>query len=143
IGRALQMFAEGCGHRRIAEVLAWPETTVRGWCRRWRRVAIAMGRELLAKAVRWGWAGWGGASSPPLPCFAAMEALSGQWSGTDGRVWPWRLANLITGGRLLSTNTPSLLAAGERVLLDVGEVQPGGAEGPLTPPKSSPCGAIT
>jgi len=113
IGRALQMFAEGCGHRRIAEVLARPETTVRGWCRRWRRVAIAMGRELLAKAVSWGWSGWEVPSSPLLPCLAAMEALSGQWSRRHGPVWSWRLANLITGGRLLSTNTTSLLAAGE------------------------------
>ena len=113
IGRALQMLAAGWGHRRIAEALGRPETTVRGWCRRWRRLAAAIAHELLAKAVSWGWSGWELPSSPLLRCLAAMGALTDQWSRRRGPVRPWRLANLITGGRLLSTNTTSPLAASE------------------------------
>jgi len=113
IGRALQLLAEGWGHRRIAEALARPETTVRAWCRRWRWLVVGMAGELLAKAVSWGWSGWELPSSPLLRCLAALEALSGQWSRRHGPVRSWRLANLITGGRLLSINTSSPLAAGE------------------------------
>lgn len=113
MGRALQMLAAGWGHRRIAEALSRPETTVRDWCRRWRRVAATLARQLLARAVSWGWSGWQLPSSPLLRCLAAMEALTGQWSRRHGQVRSWRLVNLITGGRLLSTNTTSPLAAGE------------------------------
>jgi len=111
--RALQMLAAGWGHRRIAEALSRPETTVRDWCRRWRCVVVAMAGDLLAKAVSWGWSGWELPSSPLLRCLAALDALSGQWSRLHGPVRSWRLANLITGGRLLSTNTTSPLAAAE------------------------------
>ena len=80
MGRALQMLAAGGGHRRIAEALSRPETTVRDWCRRWRCVVVAMAGDLLAKAVSWGWSGWELPSSPLLRCLAALDALSGQWS---------------------------------------------------------------
>jgi len=113
MGRALQMLAAGWGHRRIAEALSRPETTVRDWCRRWRRVAAALARQLLARAVSWGWSGWELPSSPLLRCLAAMEVLTAQWSRRRGQVQSWRLANLITGGQLLSTNTTSPLAAAE------------------------------
>ena len=112
IGRALQLLAEGWGHRRIAEALARPETTVRAWCRRWRWLVVGMAGELLAKAVSWGWSGWELPSSPLLRCLAALEALSGQWSRRHGPVRSWRLANLITGGLLPATNR-TLPLAGE------------------------------
>ena len=67
--------------------------------------------------------------------------MAGQWRRRRGPVEGWRLVKLITGGRLLATNTSAPLAAGQA--LDVREVQAGGAEWPLIPPKSSRCGAIT
>ena len=71
------------------------------------------GSQLLARAVSWGWSGWQLPSSPLLRCLAAMEALTGQGRRRHGQVRSWRLANLITGGRLLSTNMTSPLAARE------------------------------
>jgi len=112
IGCALGMVAEGWGHRRIAKAVDRPETTVRGWCRRFRAGAELVARVLLAWAVSWGWWGWELPTSPLPRCLAAVEVVAGQWRRRGGRVRSWRLANLITGGRLLATNTSVPLAAG-------------------------------
>jgi hypothetical protein len=112
IGSALEMAAGGCGHRRIARAVGRPETTVRGWCRRFRGRAGLVAEMLLARAVSWGWSGWELPTSPLPRCLAAVEALATEWRRRRGAVWSWRLTNLITGGRLLATNTSSPLAAG-------------------------------
>ena len=113
IGSALEMAAEGCGHRRIAKALGRPETTVRGWCRRFRSRAGQVAEMLLARAVSWGWSGWELPTAPARRCLAAVEALASRWRRRWGAVRSWRLANLITGGRLLASNKTSPLA-GER-----------------------------
>lgn len=112
IGSALEMAAEGWGHRRIARMTGRPETTVRGWCRRFRSRAGLAAEILLARAVSWGWSDWELPTSPLRRCLAAVEALVSQWRRRHGPVRAWRLTNLITGGGLLTTNMTSLLAAG-------------------------------
>jgi hypothetical protein len=110
IGRALEMLAKGWGHRRIAALVGRPETTVRGWCRRFRGGAETITGVLLARAVSWGWSGWELPSSPLQRCVAAVEALAGQWRRRRGSAGAWRVTNLITGGWLAATNTTSPLA---------------------------------
>lgn len=112
IGAALEMAAEGCGHRRIAKAIGRPETTVRAWCRRFRGRAALVAGVLLALAVSWGWSAWELPSLPLPRCLAAVEAMAAQWRRRRGPVRSWRLANLITGGRWLATNTTVPLAAG-------------------------------
>jgi hypothetical protein len=58
IGRAVELAARDWGHRRIAAALGRAESTVRGWLRRLRRRAAELSRELLAKAVSWGYSSW-------------------------------------------------------------------------------------
>src|SRR5262249_50021247 len=80
----------------------------------------------------------------------ATAALSGGNGGPDRPVestaWP---GTVLAAGepdhrRAAAVDQHDLALGGRRgVLLDVGEVQAGGAEWPLTPPKSSPCGGIT
>ena len=113
IGRALEMMAEGWGHRRIARVLGRPETTVREWCRRLRERDGLVAELLLARATSWGWSGWELPASAARRLVFAVETLAGQWRRRWGPVWRWWLTNLITGGLLLATNRTSPLA-GER-----------------------------
>jgi hypothetical protein len=112
IGRALELAAEGWGHRRIARAVGRPETTVRDWCRRFRGRAALVASVLLGRAVSWGWSGWELPTAPLPRCRAAVEAMAVQWRRRRGPVGSWRLANLITGGWLLATNTSPPLAAG-------------------------------
>lgn len=113
LATALEMAAQGRGHRRIAAMVGRSETTVRSWCRSFRKCAEVLARELLARAVSWGWSGWELPTSPLARCLAAVVAASGQWRRRRGPVPPWRLANLITGGRLLAINRTVPLAASE------------------------------
>lgn len=112
IGSALEMAAEGWGHRRIARTTGRPETTVRGWCRRFRVRAGLAAEILLARAVSWGWSDWELPTSAMSRCLAGTEALASQWRRRRGPVRTWRLVNLITGGGLLASNRTSPLAAG-------------------------------
>lgn len=113
IGSALEMTVEGWGHRRIARAIGRPETTVRGWCRRFRGKAVLLGEILLARAVSWGWSSWQLPTSPLRRCLVAAEALASQWRRRRGSVRSWQLTNLITGGLLLAINRTSPLAAGQ------------------------------
>ncbi len=86
IGRALELAAQGFGHRQIAAALARPETTVRGWLRRLRSGAALLARRLLAAAVRAGWSGFE-LPVPALPRLAAaVNALAGRWARRHRRV---------------------------------------------------------
>jgi hypothetical protein len=94
IGAALLAKAGGWGHRRVAARLGRPASTVRGWLRRITAVADRV-----------------------LAVLAAARQLGGSCS-------PWRLAAVLSGGRLLGPNGPDLLPGW------VGEqVEPGGADG--------------
>ncbi len=113
IGRAIELAAKGWGHRRIGAELGRPAGTVRGWLRRVRRRAEELSRQLLAVAVSWGRSEW---EVPPagLPrLWAAVLALASRWRRQRGQAGPWRVASLVTGGRLLGTNRGAPLAAGD------------------------------
>lgn len=111
IGRALEMAAEGSGQRRIATALGRAEGTVRGWLRRVRRWARALSGELLRKATSWGWSSWETPSGDVARLWAGVLALAGQWRRRRGWAGEVEIANLITGGRLLATNTTTPLEA--------------------------------
>jgi hypothetical protein len=112
IGRAIELAAEGWGHRRIAAELRRPAGTVRGWLRRVRRRAEELSRRLLAVAVAWGWSEWEVPTSGLPRLWAAVLALASQWRRQRGQAGPWQVASLVTGGRLMGTNRGAPLAAG-------------------------------
>ena len=112
IGSALVEHAAGVGHRRIAQRLAVPASTVRGWLRRFRRWAI----ELAALFVRWALVLAPG-SDPPAPTGSpvgdAVEAVGLATRAAVlrfGSTGPWRTAARLSGGGLLS-NTNCLWLA--------------------------------
>jgi hypothetical protein len=109
IGTALLAKATGAGHRRIAAVLGVPASTVRGWLRR----VVAVAHRVLA--VFAALAGQLGTEfAPPAPTadpVAAVVELLGVLSSAVARRFagscsPWRLAAVLTGGRLLSPTGP-------------------------------------
>jgi len=108
VGQAAELAASGLGHRRIAAALGRPETTVRGWLRRLRSLAMPLAATLLARAVSVGWSGFGlPVAALPRLC-AAVHALAGRWPGSRPG-GPWAVAVLVTGGDLLATNTDAPL----------------------------------
>ena len=111
VGQAAELAAAGLGHRPIAATLGRPETTVRGWLRRLRSMAVPLAATLLARAVALGWSGFElPVAGLPRLC-AAVGALAERWPG--GRpASPWAVAALVTGGGLLATNTDAPLEAG-------------------------------
>ncbi|MCY7419130.1 MAG: hypothetical protein LH650_11665 [Chloroflexi bacterium] len=104
IGQAVELAGQGLGHRPIAIALARPETTVRGWLRRLRSMATTLTTTLLARAVALGWSGFELPTAPLPRLVAAVHALAGRWPG-ERSAEPWSIACLVTGGRLLATNT--------------------------------------
>lgn len=109
VGRAAELAGSGLGHRPIAALLARPETTVRGWLRRLRSVAVPLTDALLARAVALGWTGFDLPVTTLPRLVAAVHALAGRWPGHRSAD-PWSVTNLVTGGGLLSTNTGTPLA---------------------------------
>ena len=113
VGAALLAKAEGRGHRPIAAELGVPESTVRGWL---RRVVVVAGRVLAVLSVAV--AGLGAEFTAPAvtanPVAAVVEllgALAGAVArGLGGSCSPWRLAAVLTGGRLLAPAGPDLPA---------------------------------
>ena len=111
IGTALLAKATGAGHRRVAAVLGVPASTVRGWL---RRVVVVADRVLAVFAAVAGQLGT--EFAPPAatddPVAAVTEMLGAlasavaRWLG--GSCLPWRLAAVLTGGRLLSPTGPDL-----------------------------------
>jgi hypothetical protein len=111
IGEALACAAAGWGHRRIAERLGRPATTVRGWLRRFgaragplRSAFTALLGDLdpdpqvpepagsqLADAV--------------AAIVAAAVAVASRWGRLVFAVSPWRVAAAVTAGRLLVPGT--------------------------------------
>ncbi len=128
IGAALLAKAGGVGHRPVAVLLGVPSSTVRGWLRRIVSVAERVLAVLAAAAAE-----VGVEFVPPAPTAdpaAAVVELVGALARAvarrlGGSCLPWRLAAVVTGGRLLapagpdlasgwamSSNTNSLWAAG-------------------------------
>jgi hypothetical protein len=112
IGAALLAKAAGSGHRVIAARLGLPETTVRGWLRRFGARVEAV-REVftvllveVAPADR----------QPPGPrgsAFADAVAAVLAAAGAATARWPvlvtlspWQAASAVSGGRLLSPCWP-------------------------------------
>lgn len=111
IGAALMFASAGAGHRKVAERVGRPPSTVRGWLRRFRAVAARV-------AVFF--AGWAHRLDPMLgatppagsPVADAVEAIGVAARAASLRLGsrpPWSWVSVLTVGRLLSnTNTPWL-----------------------------------
>ncbi len=115
IGAALLAKAGGAGHRRIAGQLERPASTVRGWL---RRIVSVAERVLAVCAAAAGEVGV--EFVPPAPTaepVAAVVELIGALARAvarrlGGSCSPWRLAAVLTGGRLITPTGPELAAAG-------------------------------
>jgi hypothetical protein len=113
IGSALTHGAAGGGHRKVAEAVGRPASTVRGWLRRFRAAAARVAAHFL---------GWASSLDPMLqpvlptgsPLSDAVEAIGVAARAASlrrGPRPPWSWASVLTVGQLLSnTNTPWLAA---------------------------------
>lgn len=115
IGQAFLAKADGAGHRPVAALLNRPPSTVRGWLRRIAGVAeqvlavlavaaAELGTEFTAPAVTVG------PVAAVVEMLGALAAAVGRQLG--GSCSPWRLAAVLTGGRLLAPMGPELAGAG-------------------------------
>lgn len=111
IGAALLAKASGDGHRRVAELVGRPATTVRGWLRRIGRVAARVLAVLAASAAEFG-AEFGAPAPTTDPVGAVVELVGALARAAARRLGgscePWRLAAVISGGRLLAPTGPDL-----------------------------------
>ncbi len=115
IGAALLAKASGLGHRPIARDVGVAESTVRDWLRRIVTVADRVLAVLAAAA-----AGLGTAFAAPAvtagPVGAVVELLGVLAASVarelGGSCSPWRLAAVVTGGRLLAPAGPDLPVGG-------------------------------
>jgi hypothetical protein len=114
IGAGLLAAAGGLGHRRVAGQVERPVSTVRGWLA--RTVVVADRVVAVCAAVA---AGFAVSFAPPAPAATAvarmveMVGAMGRAAGRrlGGSRSPWRLAALVTSGRLLAPAGPDLVAA--------------------------------
>jgi hypothetical protein len=110
IGRALEENAAGAGHRKIAELLERPVSTVRGWLRALGRNAGRVRERFTSLAASL-------VTDPPLPApagspladavaaVAAAAAAAAMVPGV-GVVARWELAAAVTCGLLLAPSWP-------------------------------------
>jgi hypothetical protein len=112
IGRALVAKASGSGHRRIAEQLGRPASTVRGWVRRFVEVATRVAAHFTA------WAYALDANLGPVWPAGGVLAEAVEAVGVAARAAslrlgprpPWSWVSVLTLGRLISnTNSPWLV----------------------------------
>jgi len=111
IGRALEESAVGAGHRKIAELLERPVSTVRGWLRRFAARAedvrafftVLLARTSPDPVMPAGAAG---------PVAAAVSAIAGAAVAVAQR-WPelgtvpvWTAASAASGGLLIAPGWP-------------------------------------
>ncbi|WP_338672579.1 helix-turn-helix domain-containing protein [Streptomyces sp. SCSIO 30461] len=112
IGAALEMKASGAGHRRIADLLGRPRSTVRGWLRRFAARAGAVAGFFTSHLVAL-------ADDPsvvlPAPAvsvfadavaavIAAAMAVRGRFPVVTAPVW--RVASAVSRGSLLAPSWP-------------------------------------
>lgn len=115
IGEALVAKAGGAGHRPIAVGLNRAPSTVRGWLRRIAVVAPQVLAVLAAAAAE-----LGTGFTPPAvtagPVAGVVELLGALAAAVarelGGSCSPWRLAAVLTGGRLLALTGPALAGSG-------------------------------
>jgi hypothetical protein len=115
IGAGLLAKASGLGHLRVAVLLQVPASTVRGWFRRIAMVAERVLAVLAAAAAQPG-VEFAGPAATSDPLAAVVEMLGALAAGMARRLGgscsPWRLAAVLTGGRLLAPAGPDLGLAG-------------------------------
>ena len=113
IGAALLAKAGGAGHRRVAAMVGVPASTVRGWLRRITAVADRVLAVLAAAAAELG-VDFLAPVPAAGPVGAVVELVGALARGATLRLggsWvPWRLAAVLTGGRLLAPGGPELVA---------------------------------
>jgi hypothetical protein len=111
IGAALLAKAGGGGHRPIAALLRVASSTVRGWLRRIVSVAERVLAVLAAAAAQLG-VEFAVPAPTADPVAAVVEMLgvlsAGMARRLGGSCSPWRLAAVVTGGRLLAPHGPDL-----------------------------------
>jgi hypothetical protein len=115
IGAGLLAKASAAGHRSIAVLLKVPSCTVRGWLRRIARVAERVLAVLAAAAAQLGVefavpAATAGPVAAVVEMLGALAAVMARRLG--GSCSPWRLAAVLTGGRLLAPAGPDLGSGG-------------------------------
>jgi hypothetical protein len=111
IGAGLLAKAGGSGHRPIAVVLNVPASTVRGWLRRIVSVAGQVLAVLAAAAAQF--AAEFTVPAPIADSVAVVVEMLGALAvavarSLGGSCSPWRLAAVLTGGRLLAPAGPVL-----------------------------------
>jgi hypothetical protein len=115
IGAGLLAKAGGAGHRRVAVSLDVPSSTVRGWLRRITVVAERVLAVLGAAAAQLG-VEFTLPAPTADPLAAVVEMLGALAAGMARRLGgscsPWRLAAVLTGGRLLAPAGPDLGSGG-------------------------------
>lgn len=142
IGAGLLAAAGGLGHRRVAGVVGRPASTVRGWLRRAARVgdrvlavcaaaAAWFGRDFTAPAPTG--ATTGAADTGAVAAVVEMVGALGRAAGRrlGGSRSPWRLAAVVSSGRLLSPDGPSLTVLGSDLVVAVED--PGNTNSLLAP----------
>jgi hypothetical protein len=118
----------GCGVRPAAARAGVPDTTVRGWVRRFRARAAELGVVFAALAVDLG----GEAICPPAEAgrfaLAAVTAAFDAAAALPGwlAVGLWRFASAVSGGRLIAANTvsPFLIVGRRRFMPPIPSVPP-------------------
>jgi len=112
IGQALTSAATGLGHRKVAERVERPASTVRGWLRRFRSVAVRVAAHFAAWAHRFD-PNLGAIEPTGSPVADAVEAIGVAARAASLRLEsrpPWSWASVLTVGGLLSnTNSPWLV----------------------------------
>lgn len=112
VGAALAQAATGAGHRKAAERVGRPASTVRGWLRRFRAVAVRAAAFFAAWAQR-----LDPMARPVTPTGSvmadALEAMGVAARAASLRLGPrppWSWASVLTVGRLLANTSSPWLA---------------------------------
>jgi hypothetical protein len=110
IGKALLAAAEGLGQRRVAERVGLPVSTVRGWLARIGRVADRVLAVCAAAAAGFGPDFVSPAVTMPTAVAAVVEMVGALGRAVGRRLGgsrsSWRLAAVVTGGRMLAPDGP-------------------------------------
>jgi hypothetical protein len=118
VGAVIAQVAAGvCGVRPAAARAGVPDTTARGWVRRFRARAPELGIGFAALAVELGGEAIRPAAEPGRFALAAVGAAFATAAGLPGwgQLGVWRFASSVSGGRLIAANTGSpFLVAGKR-----------------------------